>query len=197
LLSIRYTMLSGLALSTDDGKSFHRLSKVPVLDRSDDELYVRSAMSVLNEGETWKAWYVSGSDWIEIEGKSVPSYHLRYLESRDGISWGNQGSPVLTHQTADEYGFGRPWVIREGGTYRMWFSLRRKSIPYRLAYAESPDGVHWTRKDRDAGLDVSSSGWDSESVCFAAPTQAGGRTYLFYNGNNYGETGFGVAVLEE
>jgi hypothetical protein len=22
-------------------------------------------------------------------------------------------------------------------------------------------------------------------------------TYLFYNGNNFGETGFGVAVLEE
>jgi hypothetical protein len=75
----------------------------------------------------------------------------------------------------------------------MWYSIRTRSKGYRLGYAESADGRSWTRKDDEAGLDVSESGWDSEMICFACvqPTPYG--TYMFYNGNNYGETGFGVA----
>jgi hypothetical protein len=47
------------------------------------------------------------------------------------------------------------------------------------------------------GIDISTSGWDSQSVSYSAfvPTPFG--SYLFYNGNDYGRTGFGVAVLEK
>jgi hypothetical protein len=32
-------------------------------------------------------------------------------------------------------------------------------------------------------------------VCYPAVVQVKGQTYLFYNGNNNGETGFGAAQL--
>ena len=50
--------------------------------------------------------------------------------------------------------------------------------------------------DDQVGIDVSPSGWDSEMIEYSSIWRHAGRTYLFYNGNNCGETGFGCAVLE-
>ena len=77
----------------------------------------------------------------------------------------------------------------------MWYSVRSHSRGYRLGYAESRDGVQWERRDSEVGIDVSESGWDSEMIHCGWIQEAWGRTYLFYNGNDYGATGFGVAVL--
>ena len=39
--------------------------------------------------------------------------------------------------------------------------------------------------------------WDSQMVGLAALLETAYGTYLFYNGNGYGATGFGVAVAED
>jgi hypothetical protein len=194
---VRYYLFVGLAVSDDGGESFRRCSRVPVLDRSDGERFVRTAANVRLEGGVWKMWYVGGSEWLEVGGKSVPSYRLRYLESQDGLHWGPSGRLCLDFNPPDEYGFGRPFVVRKGDGYAMWYSIRSVSKGYRLGYAESPDGLAWERKDHEVGIDVSPAGWDSEMMCFSSLVSVGGATYLFYNGNNYGETGFGVAVRRE
>ena len=77
----------------------------------------------------------------------------------------------------------------------MWFSVRSHSRGYRFGYAESNDGLDWQRRDDQAGIDVSPDGWDSEMVHSGWVQATSHATYLFYNGNNYGETGFGVATL--
>jgi hypothetical protein len=194
---VRYYLFVGLAVSDDGGESFRRCSQVPVLDRSDGELFVRTAAHVRIEDGRWKMWYVGGSDWIEVRGKSLPSYTLRYLESPDGLRWGRAGRVCLDFASPDEHGFGRPYILRRGGGYAMWYSIRTISKGYRLGYAESADGLAWRRKDDEVGLGVSPEGWDSEMVCYSSLVSAGGATYLFYNGNNYGATGFGVAVRRE
>jgi hypothetical protein len=193
---VRYYLFAGLAVSDDGGETFRRHARVPILDRSDGELYVRTAPHVLVEGGRWRMWYVGGDRWIDVGGKQVPSYTLRYLESADGVRWGASGTTCLDFAPPDEYGFGRPFVRRDHDRYRMWYSVRTRSRGYRLGYAESDDGLAWCRKDGEVGLDVSPGGWDSEMVCFASLVDVGPTTYLFYNGNNYGETGFGVAVRE-
>lgn len=49
--------------------------------------------------------------------------------------------------------------------------------------------------DDDAGgLDVSASGFDSDMVAYFAVVQFAGSKYLFYNGNDYGRDGVGLAV---
>lgn len=191
---VRYYLFVGLAVSEDGGETFHRCSRTPILERSDSELFVRTAAHVMIEDGRWRMWYIGGSDWVQANGKSVPSYTLRYLESVDGRTWGTSGRECLSFASPDEYGFGRPFVVRQDGKYCMWYSIRTFSKGYRLGYAESPDGLCWERKDDQAGIDVSSQGWDSQMMCFGAVVNAAGRTYLFYNGNNYGQTGFGVAL---
>lgn len=111
------------------------------------------------------------------------------------MKWGDVGRICMEFENNDEFGFGRPFVIKEEGLYRMWYSIRTRSKGYRLGYAESNDGINWLRKDGEVGIDVSSDGWDSEMICFASIQKTRYGTYMFYNGNNYGETGFGVALL--
>ena len=188
--------MTGLAVSDDGGETFRRCTRVPVLERGDGELFVRSAAFVLPEGGRWRAWYVAGDAWVEVGGKQVPTYNLRHLESDDMLNWGKTGRVCLDLAPGgDEYGFGRPFVVREGGLYKLWYSVRTVGRGYRIGYAESGDGLGWERKDAEAGIDVSAEGWDSEMVCYSCvqPTKYG--TYMFYNGNNYGGSGFGAAAL--
>lgn len=193
---IRYRLLTGLAVSEDGGESFHRVQRTPVLERSDAEPFFRGGPFVRLEGGRYRLWYVAGGSWLELEGKPMPVYDLRYLESADGVHWAAEGHVTLPLTDPDEHGFGRPYVVPYGEGYRMFYSVRKVAPnAYRMGYAESEDGFHWTRKDGELGLDVSPEGWDSESVEYAAMVEAGDRTWMFYNGNDFGGTGFGVAEL--
>lgn len=192
---VRYFQFQGLAVSEDGGESFTRLQRVPVIDRSDAELTNRTSAFVMRDGGIFKMWYVGGSDWIMARGKPLPVYNMRYLESPDGVRWGPEGRVVIDFASDDEHAFGRPWVINEPGLWRMFYSVRSHSKGYRLGYAESTDGLTWSRKDDQVGIDVSPEGWDSEMVQYSSVITVANQTYMFYNGNNCGQTGFGYAVL--
>ncbi|MRV71396.1 hypothetical protein GJ700_06640 [Duganella sp. FT92W] len=195
---IRYRLLTGLAISTDGGRSFRRHAEVPVLERSDGELFIRGGPYGMAEGDMVRMWYVGGSEWIDLNGKSMPVYDIRYIESPDGKVFGPAGEVQLSITEPDEHGFGRPCVItKPGGGYRMFYSVRRRSFAaYRLGYAESSDGKNWVRMDDQMNLDVSAEGFDSDAIMYAAPIQISDKLYVFYNGNDFGKAGFAVAVLE-
>jgi predicted GH43/DUF377 family glycosyl hydrolase len=194
---VRYYQFQGLAISRDGGETFSRFSRVPVIDRSDAELLNRTSAFVIQENGVFRMWYVAGSEWTHGKDKFLPVYNMRYLESGDGKRWGDEGLVCLDHKSEDEHALGRPWVIRHDGHYRMFYSYRTKSKGYRLGYAESPDGIQWTRKDEEIGIDVSPEGWDSEMVAYASIVPYQDHVYMFYNGNQCGQTGFGYAVLEQ
>jgi sucrose-6-phosphate hydrolase SacC (GH32 family) len=194
---VRYFQFQGLAVSQDGGNSFTRSSKVPVIERSDKEMLNRTSAFVMLENGVFKMWYVGGSQWVNVNGKSLPRYNLRYLESPDGNTWGDEGRVCLDFHSPDEHAFGRPWVVKDGGRYRMFYSVRTHSKGYRLGYAESLDGLAWERNDAALGLNVSPAGWDSQMIAYSSLVRYRDAVYLFYNGNNCGETGFGYAVLEE
>jgi hypothetical protein len=50
--------------------------------------------------------------------------------------------------------------------------------------------------DSRAGIGVSASGWDSEMIEYPFVFDHAGARYMLYNGNGYGKSGFGIAVLE-
>ena len=186
LTRVPYSLLSGLAVSKDRGKTFERMFNTPILERTREELNVRSAPFVIHEAG-FRMWYVSQMGWTEQRGKTVPSYVIAEAKSEFGDEWGF-GSPVLS-PTGKEFGIGRPWVIKEDSKYKMFFSARQQERPfYPIAYAESRDGHTWTRGEDP--IAVSETGWDSEMVCF--PSICG--DFMFYNGNEHGKDGFGYAT---
>ena len=190
-----YALLAGLAKSPDGGQ-FEKVSRVPILERSHAEPFLRSAPSVLEIDGGFRAWYVSATNWTTVNDKPYPRYVVRTAASPDGVQWPDSG-PICIDLAEDEFGIGRPWVVRDADRCRMWYSIRSHSRPYRIGYAESTDGLQWTRFDEHVGIEASETSWDSEMICYAAIIDVNGHRLMFYNGNRHGESGFGVAVLEQ
>lgn len=195
---IRYRLLTGLAISEDGGETFHRHALTPVLERTSAELFFRCGPYCLHGPQGFRLWYVAGSEWTVVDGKSMPVYDIRYAESGDGIHWPEQGEVQISVTQPDEHGFGRPCVVpKPNGGYRMFYSVRRRSFgAYRLGYAESVDGRSWKRMDDKLNLNVTTGSFDSDAIMYAAPIIIGDKLYVFYNGNGFGRDGFAVAVLE-
>lgn len=194
-VNTRYYLFTGLAVSSDGGATFRRHSRAPILDRSDRELHVRTAMHVHENNGIWRAWYIAGDSWINSGEKQVPTYNMRHLTSSDGVHWPEVGEVCLNPEGIDEYGFGRPFIQTISNEYGMFYSIRTHSSGYRLGFARSSDGLSWRRLDELIGIDVAEHGWDSQMICFSAIQETRFGTYMFYNGNNYGQTGFGAARL--
>jgi hypothetical protein len=196
-VGVRYALFTGVAESLDDGDSFTRVSEAPVLDRSDGELHVRSSVLVQPDGEGWQMWYAGGSDWHGSGSDARPRYDLRHVRSPDGLAWPRTGT-VCLETRADELGFARPSILRRDGTLCMWYGRRALSGAYQLGFATSHDGLVWQRRDDEANLPLGSAGeWDSGMVGLSSIAETAHGTYLFYNGNGYGATGFGVAIAED
>ena len=191
-VEVPFLFFVGCAVSTDGGDVFEKVSPSPVLGRSRVDPFLTASPSILVEGGIWRMWYVSGTGWGE-EPDREPRYLIRYAESGDGIEWRPTGRVCIDYSYAGEHAIARPHVMKEGSIYRMWYSHRGRS--YRIGYAESNDGLEWTRLDAEAGIDVSSEGWDSEMVAYPWVGDIGGARRMLYNGNGYGRTGIGQAVL--
>lgn len=190
---IPYLIFTGLAIAPPGSLAFSKHGRVPILDRTEAEPFLRGAPCVVVEGGELRMWYVSSLRWtLEPEGPRywVAIFHAR---SRDGVHWDVDATPCLAPASEDEYAVGRPWVVNAGGRYRMWFSVRSRSQPYRMGYAESVDGVSWDRDDTRQAFARSADGFDSEMVCYPSVHYRRGRILMFYNGNSHGKTGFGVA----
>lgn len=187
----RMSIFGGLAISADGGKSFQRWSHAPILERCRADPYINSAPWVIQDGDKWRIYYVSGIVWLS---KDLPKYVIKTGVSSDGRVFERDGTICIDFADDSEVALARPYVIREDGRYKMWFS--HKGEAYRMGYAESSDGVVWRRDDSRCSLDVSPSGFDSEMVEYAVVVSHEGRRYMFYNGNNYGVDGIGLAVEE-
>ena len=80
----------------------------------------------------------------------------------------------------------------------MWFSYRSGSgEKYRIGYATSENGSSWTIDLENSGIDVSKNGWDCEMIEYPFVFDHDEKTYMLYNGNDYGRSGFGLAILGE
>ena len=191
---VRFLAFGGLAMSDDGGQSFERLAEVPLTDRTPDELTFRVIHCLLEEVGTWRAWYGGGSGFLSHEGRTLATYDIRTMESRDGFDFPRRGRTAIALAPGEQR-VGRPCVMRTGSLYRMFFCAAAIGENYRLAYAESADGIEWTRKP--LGLDIPPGSWDSAMAAYPNVVSHGGRVFLFYNGNDYGRQGFGCAVLRE
>ncbi|HUP22835.1 MAG TPA: hypothetical protein VNB06_07830 [Thermoanaerobaculia bacterium] len=181
----------GLAVSEDGGRSFERWSPAPVLDRHATDPYLCASPSILVEGGRWRMWYVSGKLWEQRPEGPRHHYLVRSAKSADGIHWHRDGGVALDFAGPQEYAIGRPHVVRHCGEYHMWFCSRGDR--YRLGRARSPDGDRWTRDEDTVTLEPTPAGWDGDMQAYPAVLRQEGRWWLFYNGNGYGASGFGIA----
>jgi len=188
----KFLAFTGLALSTDGGESFTRAQETPVLDRAPGRSTIAAIHSAMYEGGRWRLWYAAGDDWETIGGEAYPRYHIRYMETDAPGQPPTRDEPCLLPH-GSEYRIGRPRVYRRGDGYIMYFTRGDTQGGYFPGCAISADGIHWDRHDELFGLALSEHGWDSRTICYPALLEQDDRTLMFYNGNDMGVDGFGLA----
>ncbi|MBN8693335.1 MAG: hypothetical protein J0L69_09060 [Bacteroidetes bacterium] len=193
---VRFMMFTGVAISTDGGKSFKRHANVPVLDRNNTDLYIRSLPHVMQDNETYKVWYSGVNEWTDVLGKELPVGNIRYTESSDGLNFNRDNFITCLEPRPEEFSLSRAFVFKHESLYKMLFSCRlRSNDMYQLGYAESSDGKKWHRNDSKIQVSTPSGEWDKDMICYTSLVPINGKNYLFYNGNGFGTSGFGYAEV--
>jgi hypothetical protein len=189
----------GLTIAKINSNNFSKRFNAPILPVSEVDPYLTGASWVIEEGNMFKMWYISGIKWEDNNGHIKHYYTVKYAYSYNGIDWIRENKICINFKSEYEYAIARPVVLKEEGLYKMWYSYRAgiDVQTYRIGYAESYDGIDWVRKDAEVNLSVSENGWDSEMICYSFVFDHKGERYMLYNGNDYGKTGFGLAILEK
>lgn len=194
----KFIACSGLAISEDGGNSFIRIQETPVADRTPNAPFGRCIHTVLYENGIFRVWYAVIHGWHYIDNKPYPAYNIRYMESVDGIHFFDETGQHCLGCNKNEYRIGRPRVKRlKDGSYVMRYTSDTLDKQYVAGLAYSKDGIHWERHDEESGLLKSKTGWDSEMACYPVEIETKYGTYMFYDGNGMGATGFGYCKLEE
>jgi sucrose-6-phosphate hydrolase SacC (GH32 family) len=113
--------------------------------------------SVILDGSTYKMWY-TGTDTT-----GTGFSQIGYATSLDGITWTKyNGNPVLdvTASDWDSNRVGGEEVIKDGATYKMWYTGSNASNIGRIGYATSPDGITWTKYVSNPVLNGAPSSWE-------------------------------------
>src|SRR5882724_8293310 len=104
----RFSIFTGLAVSRDGGETFERAQRVPVLDRTDLDMFFRSTPCVLREESRFRVWYAGGRRWRQPEDTCV-----------------------TLQQAGAGHALVSPWVRRVGDGYELVYCVR-SSTGYRL-----------------------------------------------------------------
>ena len=192
----------GLAISRDGGENFQRLGDGPVLPYTPDEPFLMGSPRIRKIGACWLLWYVAGKSWSMIEGKPEPLYKIRMASSANGVDWIKHGKDLIADKLGVHECQACPDITFRNDRYHMFFSYRdirnykAREGGYRIGYAVSEDLETWHRDDEQVQISLSESGWDSEMINYPHLFELKGHTYMLYQGNGMGRTGFGLARLE-
>ena len=182
-------------LVVNDDTTLSMDSKSQTLRLDDHDPISLSYPWVLKDSNKYKMWYGSTIEWDA--GNNEMLHVIKYAESCDGHNW-VKSSYYVPYKLGFYQAFSRPTVIKGSAGFRMWFSYRSGTgETYRIGSTDSLDGLTWNNEIVLNALKLSPSGWDSEMVEYPYVMTHNEITYMFYNGNEYGKSGFGLAILEE
>ena len=195
-VTVPFTNFIGLASGDPRTGKYSKFSEAPIIGRSAEDPLSLSYPFVLQDGETYRMWYGSTRSFGSGKSTEEMDHIIKTAVSKDGIAWVSSAHICIERSSAEELGISRPTVIKEAGLYRMWYSYRQRKSPYTIGYAESPDGANWTRCDQEFTFLQPPAPWESAMVCYPHVFLHNNKLHMVYCGNDYGRTGFGLAVLD-
>lgn len=201
--SVPFNTAIGLAISRDGGETFDRIGPGPILSAGVSEPFVLSGPKVRRFNNKWYMFYLAGTRWINHNDKPEIIYKNRLATSEDGINWTRHNENIIPDVLGEDECQAGPDVFYKDGLYHMYFIYREgldfRTVPgrgYKIGYATSVDLFNWERRDSEAGIGYSESGWDSTMQHYPHVFEVEGTHYMLYNGNDFGRYGFGLAQLE-
>ncbi|HEV3027097.1 MAG TPA: hypothetical protein VG457_05955, partial [Planctomycetota bacterium] len=139
---------------------------------------------LLANGPTDRMWYTG---W----GSPTMAIGLATFDTGT-MTWTNSAAPVLSAGAApawDSSGVTSPCVLFDGTKYRMWYvaAATERDAGVGIGFADSPDGVTWTKSPTHPVLVPGSPGApDQDGVGAAWVVQDGPTWRMWYTGWNAG-----------
>ncbi|PLW99483.1 MAG: hypothetical protein C0591_02705, partial [Marinilabiliales bacterium] len=157
---------------------FKDLVRYPVLTYGDagewDDGYVWSP-TIIKDGDTLRMWYRGSQGDLQ----NTTTGHIGYAWSLDGIEWNRYpDNPVLSATLSWEGDLvGNPIVIKDGDTLKIWYEANKKG------YAESLDGINWTKHPDPLTLEVGpQSEWDDGFLWVSTIIKEDNEYKMWYSG---------------
>jgi hypothetical protein len=148
----------------------------------DDGLY---GIAVIHDGTEFHLWYGgSGYPFLQL-------WRAGYATSPDGSTWTKySGNPVIdvgSPGSFDDRGVVPRSVLFDGETYRMWYMGTGRPAPSRprgwsIGYAESIDGIAWTKHPTSVLEPGTSGEWDDGWLYAPAVVFDGFTFHMWYSG---------------
>ena len=183
-----------------DGISWSKDSANPVLNLGTTAPWDTNEAihpSVIFENDTFKMFY---------NGYGGNTQRILYAYSSDGTNWtGYTAHPMLepgAFGTWDGWELGPLCVLNDGNEYHMWytgFNDSTDTATVQIGYAESPDGLLWTRGSPQPVLTPGDPGdWDEIAVAIPNVIREGDLFKMWYGGTdgNSFATGYATAPFD-
>jgi predicted GH43/DUF377 family glycosyl hydrolase len=173
-----YVGPNGACLATsDDGRVWTEYASNPVLWNYQPPGWDATILSinVLLDADVYKMWYAASDGGI---------VRIGHATSSDGVRWTKYAeTPVLSEDASwESAGLRSPCVLRVSGEYQMWYSAS-DDRSNRICYANSTDGINWTKSPQNPLMPASSPWETPHNLCPAVLYD--GRDYrLWYTGAN-------------
>lgn len=155
----------GIAIFNYKKNKFERLYDWPVLDRSEEIPYLANSPYVFKNN----MYFCNGTGWFKkmpLYNISLAKYCKKWIFNKKITGKKNEAC-------------SRPFLHKN----KLYFSKKTIKKNYEIFSYDLKD------KKTKKVLSKSKYGWDSDMVCYPWIED----NIMFYNGNNYGETGIGVA----
>jgi predicted GH43/DUF377 family glycosyl hydrolase len=176
-----------------------RYSGNPLLTKgptgSYDQLKIGPRAILREAPNVWKMWYEA------VPGGNQSA--AAYATSTDGLNWTKYaGNPVMSPSVAWEGAGGTNHedsptsVLKEDGLYKLWYH-GISGTTRQIGYAESPDGLNWTKYSGNPVLAPGPAGaWDADTVCEPRVIHTGNQYVMFYT-HCEGSHGIGLATSND
>ena len=136
--------------------------------------------SVMYREGKYHLWYTGQRHWSAREGTS----HIFYVVSGDGLHFERVGDgPVLApDEPWENTSVMNPCVLWENDRYKMWYSAGAQYEPKAIGYAESPDGIHWTKIKQPVFECNPKNSWEQHKVAGCQVIRRERDYLMFYIG---------------
>ena len=164
-------------------------------------------VSALPDGDTLRLYYGGADTTGSCAGINAAHWRIGTATSTDGVTFtrvpgGGFGGAILDNGAGsdfDSYLTYRPFVLKDGAVYRMWYNGSTKPFNCptgtladnrRIGYAESSDGVHFTKMNDGPGpggsvLALGAPGTiDAQQVGYVWVIKDGDQYKMFYSAND-------------
>jgi hypothetical protein len=190
---IRYLIFSSIAINGV------RVSESPAFNRDRNSIFVKSAPFVILGKDRYMMdyYYISSNEIIDINGKLTPKYNIRKANMLSPDYPDDESVLSINFKDDSEFGIGKPCAIEYKDKTHLFYCTRSINKGYSLGYAISGNYGHFTRHDDEIEKSISRDNFDSEEQAFPYVIKIGLEYYMFYNGNNFGKDGIGIARITD